>query len=315
MRNIIWLVALLVGFAFAGTALAGAGNIYSVRCALCHGQKGEGTDRGPALKDNEFITKGKAEDIKKVIIDGRDGAAKKYKQFSVGMHSYPEFDRQNAVAELIRFLQCGLQTDTELLSICASKDIIRIEAESVAKKRAELVAQKRAEEDIKKLTLFIFVRVNNLDSIYKNRPRYISGVKEMKDLAKKISKDSQLLKNEILEEVKLYLESWNNHITEEHTAFVNIAIEPYVGILTRGAIFFKVSPYVSVSIAKGRHEMKSFKSLLINGKLKKVGGKGGVVYDTNINDDRYDKMVSEWARDAGGDLASYFPKAKEEETK
>jgi len=69
MRNIIGLVALVVSFAFAGTAFADGAAIFKAKCAACHGQKGEGMKgMAPAQKGNKFITEGKAEDIKKVVL-------------------------------------------------------------------------------------------------------------------------------------------------------------------------------------------------------------------------------------------------------
>ncbi|MBI5874340.1 MAG: cytochrome c [Deltaproteobacteria bacterium] len=109
MRNsIVGLVALVVSFAFAGTVFADGAAIYKAKCAACHGQKGEGMKgMAPAQKGNEFITKGKADDIKKVIVDGRAGAAKKFKEFAIDM---PKSGLSDADAtELVKFLQGDLQ--------------------------------------------------------------------------------------------------------------------------------------------------------------------------------------------------------------
>ena len=108
MRNVIWLVALVVSFAFAGTALADGAAIYKAKCASCHGQKGEGMKGlAPAHKGNEFITKGKAEDLVKLVLEGRIGAAKKYKEFPIDM---PKSGLSDAdAAEVVKFLQGDLQ--------------------------------------------------------------------------------------------------------------------------------------------------------------------------------------------------------------
>ncbi|HAG49787.1 MAG: hypothetical protein A2X87_07335 [Deltaproteobacteria bacterium GWC2_42_51] len=108
MRNIVWVIALVVSLAFAGTALAGGSDIYKAKCAACHGQKGEGMKgMAPAQKGNKFITEGKAEDIKKVILEGRAGAAKKYKEYPIDM---PKSGLSDADAdEVVKFMQGDMQ--------------------------------------------------------------------------------------------------------------------------------------------------------------------------------------------------------------
>jgi mono/diheme cytochrome c family protein len=108
MRNIIWLVALVVSFAFAGTALADGAASFKAKCVACHGPKGEGMKgMAPALKGSEFVTKGKADDIKKLLIEGRAGAAKKYKEFPIDM---PKSGLSDAdAADVVKFLQGDLQ--------------------------------------------------------------------------------------------------------------------------------------------------------------------------------------------------------------
>ncbi|HZR46954.1 MAG TPA: cytochrome c, partial [Candidatus Manganitrophaceae bacterium] len=100
-----WTVFFLTA-AQAGWAADGA-QLYSQKCAACHGSKGEGGPTGPALKGDPFITHGKPADIKKVILQGRNGADKKYKNIPIGMpgglSSEPEADA------LVKFLQGDLQ--------------------------------------------------------------------------------------------------------------------------------------------------------------------------------------------------------------
>lgn len=55
-----------------------AAQLFGSKCMACHGPKGEGSAVGPALKSNPFITKGTAEEIKKVIMMGRTEKEKKY---------------------------------------------------------------------------------------------------------------------------------------------------------------------------------------------------------------------------------------------
>jgi len=54
------------------------GQLFGSKCIACHGPTGEGTQVGPALKDNPFVTKGGAAEIKKVILVGRTEKEKKY---------------------------------------------------------------------------------------------------------------------------------------------------------------------------------------------------------------------------------------------
>lgn len=62
---------------------------------------------GPVLKGNEFISKGDAASITKVIIDGRSGKDKKYPNFPIDMPKSP-MPEEDAKA-LVNFLQEDLQ--------------------------------------------------------------------------------------------------------------------------------------------------------------------------------------------------------------
>lgn len=108
MRNILWLVALVVSFAFAGTALATDGaETFKAKCVACHGKAGEGMKgMAPALKGNAFV-KGTAADVKKTFLEGRSGAAKKYKEFPIDMPKNPMSDAD--ADALVKFLQGDLQ--------------------------------------------------------------------------------------------------------------------------------------------------------------------------------------------------------------
>lgn len=99
-------MVLCVGAASVAFAADGA-KLFSDKCAMCHGVKGEGTPTGPAQKGNPFLTKGKPADIKQVIMEGRAGAAKKYPNIPVDM---PKGLVSDAEAEaLVKFLQGDLQ--------------------------------------------------------------------------------------------------------------------------------------------------------------------------------------------------------------
>jgi mono/diheme cytochrome c family protein len=70
----------------AGTAMAAdGGSIYKSKCSACHGQNAQGTPgMAPALAGTDFI-KGDAGPINDAIVNGRAGAAKKYKNFPLAM--------------------------------------------------------------------------------------------------------------------------------------------------------------------------------------------------------------------------------------
>jgi mono/diheme cytochrome c family protein len=70
----------------AGTAMAtDGGSIYKSKCSACHGQSAQGTPgMAPKLAGTDF-TKGDAGPIKDAIVNGRAGAAKKYKEFPMSM--------------------------------------------------------------------------------------------------------------------------------------------------------------------------------------------------------------------------------------
>jgi len=100
-----WTVFFLTA-AQAGWAADGA-QLYSQKCAACHGSKGEGGSTGPALKGDPFITHGKPDDIKKVILQGRNGADKKYKNIPIGMPG--GLASESEADALVKFLQGDLQ--------------------------------------------------------------------------------------------------------------------------------------------------------------------------------------------------------------
>ncbi|MFQ5328877.1 MAG: c-type cytochrome [Thermodesulfobacteriota bacterium] len=86
MRTIVLAVATVVIFGMSSVAMAGGGAaIYKSKCSACHGQKAQGTPgMAPQLAGSDFI-KGDAGPIKDTIMNGRSGAAKKYKNFPMAM--------------------------------------------------------------------------------------------------------------------------------------------------------------------------------------------------------------------------------------
>lgn len=86
MKKLIGFGILALGVAFSGSALAADGAaLFKSKCAACHGAEGQGTAMAPAFQGNDFIKTSKDADISAVITTGRDGAAKKYKNFAIGM--------------------------------------------------------------------------------------------------------------------------------------------------------------------------------------------------------------------------------------
>ena len=84
-----------------------APKLFSEKCAVCHGAKGEGTPTGPAQKGDEFIVTAKPADVKRVIMEGRAGTAKLYPNIPVDM---PKGLVSEAEADaLVKFLQGDLQ--------------------------------------------------------------------------------------------------------------------------------------------------------------------------------------------------------------
>jgi mono/diheme cytochrome c family protein len=71
---------------FAGSVLAADGEaLYKTKCLMCHGADGKGTAMGPAFKGSEFIKSSSDQAIAEVILKGREGAAKTYKNIALGM--------------------------------------------------------------------------------------------------------------------------------------------------------------------------------------------------------------------------------------
>jgi mono/diheme cytochrome c family protein len=86
MKRFFGIAAVALSVAFAGSAVAADGAaVYKTKCAACHGAEGQGTAMAPAVKGNEFIKTSSEADIAAVIKNGREGAAKKYKNFAIGM--------------------------------------------------------------------------------------------------------------------------------------------------------------------------------------------------------------------------------------
>jgi len=94
---------------FAGTAYADGKAVWMANCIACHGVKGEGSPVGPVQKGNPFLTTGKPEDIKKVILEGRGGTAKKYPKIPGDMLPFKGKISDKDLDDLVKFLQTDLQ--------------------------------------------------------------------------------------------------------------------------------------------------------------------------------------------------------------
>lgn len=66
-------------------AFADGAALYKAKCQPCHGVDGKGTAMAPAFAGSEYIKTSDSEQITDVIVKGRQGADKKYKQFAIGM--------------------------------------------------------------------------------------------------------------------------------------------------------------------------------------------------------------------------------------
>lgn len=91
---------------FVKEQVARGASIYKTKCAACHGANGQGTAMAPAFKGSTFINSSSDGEITEVITDGRDGSAKKYKQFAISMpkQKYLNNDEVKAVVVYIKAL-------------------------------------------------------------------------------------------------------------------------------------------------------------------------------------------------------------------
>lgn len=86
MKRFVFTGILAAGVMFSGAAFAADGAaVYKAKCAACHGPEGQGTAMAPGFKGSEFMKTASDADITDSITKGREGAAKKYKQFAIGM--------------------------------------------------------------------------------------------------------------------------------------------------------------------------------------------------------------------------------------
>ncbi|HET7730529.1 MAG TPA: cytochrome c [Usitatibacter sp.] len=94
-------------------AATDAADNYQLRCAGCHGAKGQGTraslpSLGPALKGNPFVVNGSPAAIKAVIRKGRSGQKRLYDDTYPNMPSFG-FEVVPDADALVAYLKGGLQ--------------------------------------------------------------------------------------------------------------------------------------------------------------------------------------------------------------
>ena len=86
MKRMIAGALMVLALGSMSMAEAGDGSAtYKAKCLPCHGADGKGTAMAPAFVGNEYIKTAAEADITDVIVKGRQGADKKYKQFAIGM--------------------------------------------------------------------------------------------------------------------------------------------------------------------------------------------------------------------------------------
>jgi len=87
MKKIVVSAMLLAAFtATAGPVLAADGAaLYKSKCLMCHGVEGKGSAMGPALAGSEYVKSSSDEAISDVVLKGREGEAKVYKEIALGM--------------------------------------------------------------------------------------------------------------------------------------------------------------------------------------------------------------------------------------
>lgn len=84
-RVIAGMVAALAMGSFSLALAQDGAAIYKAKCMPCHGPEGKGSAMAPAMTGNQFVKTASDQEIQDVILKGREGAAKKYKQYAIGM--------------------------------------------------------------------------------------------------------------------------------------------------------------------------------------------------------------------------------------
>lgn len=86
MKKLFGIGVIALSMAFAGSAMAADGaGIYKAKCQACHGADGKGSAMAPAFTGNAWLKGAPDAEVSDTITKGREGAAKKYKNFAIGM--------------------------------------------------------------------------------------------------------------------------------------------------------------------------------------------------------------------------------------
>lgn len=84
-RMLAGAVAVLALGSFSLALAQDGAAVYKSKCMPCHGPEGKGTAMAPAVVGNQFIKAASDQELTDIILKGREGAAKKYKQYAIGM--------------------------------------------------------------------------------------------------------------------------------------------------------------------------------------------------------------------------------------
>jgi mono/diheme cytochrome c family protein len=106
VRGALLLAAHLAAPAFAADPDGKA--IFQDKCGACHGETGGGLPNlAPPLKGNSFVTSASAQDLQKVIKDGRVGKQKRYPDIAQGMPAQPVYD--DDLDAVVKYVKSDLQ--------------------------------------------------------------------------------------------------------------------------------------------------------------------------------------------------------------
>lgn len=84
-RMLAGAVAVLAMGSFTLALAQDGAAVYKAKCMPCHGPEGKGSAMAPAIVGNQYVKAATDQELTDVIVKGREGAAKKYKQYAIGM--------------------------------------------------------------------------------------------------------------------------------------------------------------------------------------------------------------------------------------
>ncbi len=74
-----------IGLTASAFAAVDGAAVYKAKCAPCHGPDAQGTPMAPGFKGNDFVKTSTDQLLMDIVLKGREGPAKRYKQFPMGM--------------------------------------------------------------------------------------------------------------------------------------------------------------------------------------------------------------------------------------